>query len=138
MYQNLKINVPKESMGFPDFPFEKQGDPSFIGHEQVLGYLVTYAKMTKVLPHIKFNSKVISISRTVDGKWNIETNQHESFTFDFIIIANGHYSVPYIPEEFEKSPFQGEVIHSHFYRRPEDFVGKHVTGSFQFRSEFKL
>ena len=121
-------------MGFPDYPFDKQGDPSFIGHEEVLEYLVTYAKMTKVLPHIKFNSKVISISRTVHGKWNIETNQNEALVFDFILIANGHYSVPYIPEEFEKSAFQGEIIHSHFYRRPEDFAGKHVTGSFQFRS----
>ena len=137
MYQNLKINVPKESMGFPEFPFEKQGDPSFIGHKEVLEYLVAYAKMKKVLSHIKFNSKVISISRTVNGKWLIETVQNEALVFDFIIIANGHYSVPYIPEEFvpEKSPFHGEIIHSHFYRRPEDFEGKHVTGSFQFRSE---
>ena len=64
MYKNLKINVPKESMAFPDYPFDKQGDPSFIGHEEVLEYLVKYAEMSKVLPHIKFNAKVTSISRT--------------------------------------------------------------------------
>ena len=134
MYKNLKIDIPKESMGFPGYPFDKQGDPSFIGHEEVLEYLVNYAKMTKVIPYIKFNSKVISISRSIDGKWNIETNQNQSLIFDFVIIANGHFSVPYTPEEFEKSPFRGQIIHSHFYRKPEDFAGKHVTGSFYFYS----
>ena len=141
MYKNLKINVPKESMGFPDYPFDKQGDPSFIGHEEVLEYLVKYAEMSKVLPHIKFNTKVISISRTGDGKWKIETNQNDSSLFDFIIVANGHYSVPYTPEQFKESPFEGEIIHSHYYRRPEDFTGKHVTGTihnFIFMNMFKI
>ncbi len=128
MYKNLKIDVPKESMGFPDYPFEKQGDPSFIDHEEVLKYLVKYAEMSKVLPHIKFNSKVISISRTGDGKSKVVTNQNDSFLFDFMIVANGHYTVPYTPEQFKECPFQGEIIHSHYYRRPESFVGKHVTG----------
>merc|ERR1712131_135400 len=114
-------------MAFPDYPFDKQGDPSFIGHEEVLEYLVKYAEMSKVLPHIKFNAKVTSISRTSNGKWKVKTNKNDSSLFGFIIVANGHYSVPYTPEQFKQNSFQGEIIHSHYYRRPEDFTGKHVT-----------
>ena len=127
MYKNLKINVPKESMGFPNYPFDKHGDPSFIGHREVLEYIQIYAESTNVLPLIKLNSKVVSISATNDKKWNVKTNTN-SYNFDFVIIANGHYTVPYIPDDFKSSSFEGKIIHSHFYRKPEDFAGKNVIG----------
>ena len=132
MYQNMRINVPKESMGFPDLPFEKENE----GHRDVREYLTDYAEMHKILPHIKVNSKVTSITRTEEGKWNVETNGNDISVFDFIIIANGHHSVPCIPKQFEESSFQGEIMHSHFYRRPEDFAGKNVTGKILFSGRF--
>jgi cation diffusion facilitator CzcD-associated flavoprotein CzcO len=38
MYQNLKTNLPKEVMAFPDFPF-KSTDQSFLHHSEVRQYL---------------------------------------------------------------------------------------------------
>uniref|UniRef100_A0A3B4A8H1 Flavin-containing monooxygenase n=1 Tax=Periophthalmus magnuspinnatus TaxID=409849 RepID=A0A3B4A8H1_9GOBI len=38
MYQNLRTNLPKEVMMFPDFPFDPELD-SFIPHQEVLRYL---------------------------------------------------------------------------------------------------
>lgn len=38
MYKNLKTNLPKEVMAFPDFPF-KASIQSFLPHNEVRGYL---------------------------------------------------------------------------------------------------
>jgi cation diffusion facilitator CzcD-associated flavoprotein CzcO len=38
MYKNLKTNLPKEVMAFPDFPF-KTSEQSFLPHSEVRGYL---------------------------------------------------------------------------------------------------
>ena len=39
-------------MAFPNFPFKKTL-PSFIGHEDVLQYLESYAEHYQLYPHIK-------------------------------------------------------------------------------------
>jgi len=39
-------------MAFPDFPF-REDLPSFMGHEEVLSYLVSYAQHFDLLPFIK-------------------------------------------------------------------------------------
>ena len=48
-------------MGFPDFPFDEDL-ASFMGHEDVRRYLVSYAKHFDLLPFIK--ASVMSIGRS--------------------------------------------------------------------------
>ena len=43
MYKNLKTNLPKEVMAFPDFPFLPK-EKSFIEHREVLEYLQRHAE----------------------------------------------------------------------------------------------
>lgn len=54
---------------------------------------------------------------------DLNTSTEGTQIFDNIFVANGHNSVPSIPEFEGQSKFQGRVLHSHEYRRPEIFKG---------------
>ena len=47
---------------------------------------------------------------------------------DFLVVGSGHNSVPYLPAFEGKEAFEGTIIHSHYFRRPDEelFVGKTV------------
>ena len=57
MYKDLRTNLPKEVMAFPDFPFPASPE-SFLHHTKVLGYLQAYAEHFQLEKFIRFNTKV--------------------------------------------------------------------------------
>ncbi|EFO97513.1 hypothetical protein CRE_07840 [Caenorhabditis remanei] len=123
MYKIMKTNLPKEAMLFQDEPF-REDLPSFMSHEDVLEYLVDYSKNFP----IQFNTTVTDVRR--DGeKWKVTTstnsNQPASHFYDAVFVCNGHFFEPLNP--YENSEFEGEMIHSHDYRRAEHFEGKTVV-----------
>ncbi|TKR94371.1 hypothetical protein L596_008661 [Steinernema carpocapsae] len=110
----------------PDAPLPKgAGEESFVSHQVVLQYLEDYAKNVRHL--IKFNSKVQKVERR-GNKWMIRTktedNVKESF-FDIVFVCNGHYFKPSYPAL--KNQFKRKTLHSHNYRRPQEFTGETVA-----------
>ncbi|KAJ8046244.1 Flavin-containing monooxygenase FMO GS-OX-like 2 [Holothuria leucospilota] len=138
MYQNLKTNLPKEVMAFPDFPFKTEL-PSFLGHTDVREYLEDYANHFGVFKYIKFFTRVESvkpIKTDVRGKekWEFKVrdvcnkdSSKECSIFDAVIVCNGHYSVPYSPDVPGLDTFTGIISHSHTYRAPDPYQGKIVA-----------
>lgn len=138
MYKNLKTNLPKEVMAFPDFPFKTEL-PSFVGHADVRKYLEDYANHFDLFKYIKFFTYVESvkpIKTDVRGKENWEVKVRdvrnkdslgESSVFDAVMVCNGHYSVPYSPDVPGLDIFTGIIGHSHTYRAPEPYRGKTVA-----------
>lgn len=57
---------------------------------------------------------------------DLRNNICESKQFDRIFICNGHYTVPYIPPFDGLDEFVGQTIHSHDYRRPDQFENETV------------
>ncbi|KAM3924888.1 uncharacterized protein RB166_008259 [Leptodactylus fuscus] len=133
MYRDLKTNLPKEIMEFPDFPFDPSL-PSFIHHSDVLKYLEEYTDKFSVRPHIKFNTRVVSIYPVFGVQervsWRVVSSTQEEVVlekFDAVMVCVGHYSQPYIPDINGIKDFQGQVLHSHFYRYPEVFSSRSVV-----------
>ncbi|XP_060066421.1 uncharacterized protein LOC132546720 [Ylistrum balloti] len=136
MYRNLKTNLPKEVMAFPDFPFRKDL-PSFVRHEDMLEYLESYATSFDLLKYIKFSTTVNSVNplKSPDKvTWQVTykdlVNSDVSpvtETFDAVMVCNGHYSVPLIPNIPGLDNFRGKVMHSHDYRYPSEFEGQRVA-----------
>ncbi|XP_020369843.1 flavin-containing monooxygenase FMO GS-OX-like 3 isoform X1 [Rhincodon typus] len=137
MYRDLRTNLPKEVMSFPDFPFDSQL-PSFIHHSDVRSYLEQYADHFEIQPHIKFRTHVEllnPVSGTTGDAWNsweitsLNLNNHCRNTerFDSVIVCNGHYSEPFIPHIPEIEHFKGQKMHSHEYRFAEPFTGKNMV-----------
>ncbi|XP_077982382.1 uncharacterized protein LOC144437333 [Glandiceps talaboti] len=138
MYWNLRTNLPKEVMAFPDFPFNKSL-PSFITHQDVLQYLQNYCQHFDLNKYIKFNTSIESVSPVhqtgkkevswdisykdvTQSQGNLKTQQ-----YDAVLVCNGHFSVPKSPHLPGIDEFQGEVTHSHDYRYPQQYQDKVIV-----------
>ncbi|ORY04520.1 FAD/NAD(P)-binding domain-containing protein [Basidiobolus meristosporus CBS 931.73] len=132
IYESLQTNIPIPVMAFKDFPFP-EGTPLFPAHSVVSQYLRDFAEQQGILPSIKFNTEVLDVSWSED-KWTCVYTQQDGNKnvedFDAVIVCNGHYTVPYLPDVpglsdlISKTP--GRVIHSRQYRKPDNYQGKSV------------
>jgi len=86
-------------------------------------YLLGYFK------HSKLDESVIRLSTTVTNvEWVAEkghfcvsvkdnkAGRKYSELFDYVVVANGHFSTPNVPEFPGIQDFQGSVLHSHDFR----------------------
>jgi cation diffusion facilitator CzcD-associated flavoprotein CzcO len=83
---------------------------------------------------VSFNTTVERVTK-VNGEWEVvlrKTGEKLDYWwkeyFDAVVVANGHYTVPYVPAieglaEFEKSS-PGSVIHTKAYRGRNAYRGK--------------
>lgn len=135
MYRELRTNLPKEIMGFPDYPFQPGGN-SFIHHSEVLQYLRNYAKHYELYKFIQFNSRVREIKpMNIENDkliWSVKvhhlpSNIIKENIFDAVMICNGHYSDPYIPQITGLDKFSKLAMHSHHYRSKEIFKDMKVV-----------
>lgn len=67
-----------------------------------------------------------------DRKWSVKVRDlQEDVTviesFDAVMVCNGHYFKPSIPNIPGRDIFTGKQMHSHDYRVPEVFDGKRVV-----------
>ncbi|EDW09798.1 senecionine N-oxygenase [Drosophila mojavensis] len=129
MYENLRTNLPKEVMGFPDFEIGANKD-SYISSQDICLFLNSYADHFELRKYIIFQSYVLRVLKKKD-KWqvlvkNLLTNAMKYYYFDKIIIANGHYHTPNYIQIPNANLFKGEYMHSHDYRKSDVFQGKRV------------
>ncbi|CAB3387241.1 Hypothetical predicted protein [Cloeon dipterum] len=139
MYENLRTNLPKEVMRYPDFPFPDY-EKSNITSEQVLMYLRDYADHFRLREHIEFN-KCVKDVRPIgdnDDEWQLTifdwlTRQTSTDYFDAVIVCNGQFNKQKMPVFKGFDNFQGSKIHSRQYRERSPYAGKRVLvigGSF--------
>lgn len=102
-------------------------------------YLEHYVAVHKLDQHLVLSTTVEDVTALPGDRWQLTLRRHNVLqrvdewwteTFDALIIANGHYSVPYIPHVdglaayIEKFP--GRVVHSKYYRDPAIYAGKRM------------
>ncbi|CAL1685616.1 unnamed protein product [Lasius platythorax] len=136
MYQNLRTNLPAKIMNFPDYITMEAREPSCVSHQEILNYLRDYAQHFDISRHIHFNTRVEHVRLELSEyynkeKWSVQvkklnTNETELRYFDAIMVCNGHYFDPYIPIIPGIDNFPGLILHSHAYRKPDEFFGKKV------------
>lgn len=128
-YETLHINSARNITHFHDFPF-RDGVQMFPDHRDMHEYLVSYAKHFDLVERIRFRTRVTSIkpspAYTADQpQWELTTEQDETLLFDRVIVASGHLSTPAHDPALQEG-FDGQYLHSHYYREPRPFVGKRV------------
>ncbi|KAF2677629.1 flavin-containing monooxygenase [Lentithecium fluviatile CBS 122367] len=136
IYERLETNIPRGLMGFQglDWPQDSQLFPK---HETVLQYIEDYGKDVQDL--VQYETQVTNvepIDDSRDGAWtvltrNLRTSSQKEEVFDAVMVANGHFIVPYVPDiagiKEWNAKFPSAISHSKYYRRPEDFAGKKVV-----------
>ncbi|KAL4714912.1 hypothetical protein ACJJTC_014283 [Scirpophaga incertulas] len=133
MYKSLRTNLPKEIMGFPDFPVP-ESDKSYLPAKDMLAFLELYSNKHGVTPQIKFHHHVQLVKPKLNltgDLWEVTVKDLRSggittTEYDYVFVCNGHYNTPFIPRIPGLKEFSGDVMHSHDYRIPEIFTGKKV------------
>ncbi|XP_078592483.1 dimethylaniline monooxygenase [N-oxide-forming] 2-like [Branchiostoma floridae x Branchiostoma japonicum] len=136
MYRSLITNSSKEMMSFSDFPFPKD-TPPYLPYHRVYTYLQDYAQHFDLKKHIRFGTQVRRIEKTEDfdetGRWDVRTVQtghsdvEQKEIFDAIMVCNGVFARPYVPDVPGLSDFSGVTMHSQEYRTAQQFRGKKVV-----------
>ena len=127
-YRTLHINTSRGVTRFSDLDFDADTQP-FPDHFDMHRYLVSYADHFGVTPRIRFNSRVKQVRPAFDPAreppaWDIVLADGTEERFDAVLIATGHLTAPlHVPE---LQAFGEGYLHAHYYREPEDFVGKRI------------
>ncbi|KAI1075631.1 FAD/NAD(P)-binding domain-containing protein [Whalleya microplaca] len=135
-YNGLKNNIPTPVMRSSLLHWP-EGSGEFVDQKVVRQYIDDIARIHNVYDNILFHTRVESVAKPVgDRQWSVETstllNTKSSYTltkkswrFDAVIVASGHYHVPFVPDvrglAVWKQRFPGRVTHSKQYRTPEPF-----------------
>ncbi|XP_043715357.1 flavin-containing monooxygenase FMO GS-OX-like 5 isoform X2 [Telopea speciosissima] len=137
LYDSLRTNLPREVMGFRDYPFvAKEGKDRdtrrFPGHREVLLYLDDFARDFELFELVRFETEVFHIGMVEEGKWIVRskkrapTDREDSLidideVYDGVVVCNGHYTEPRIAEIPGIDSWPGKQMHSHNYRVPDPF-----------------
>uniref|UniRef100_A0ACD5TT74 Uncharacterized protein n=1 Tax=Avena sativa TaxID=4498 RepID=A0ACD5TT74_AVESA len=143
LYASLRTNIPRECMGFFDFPFvavEGAGDPRrYPGHEEVLRYLQEFARRFDLNGLVRLETEVLRVRRddTSAASWRVSyrstklpdggSEQVEDEAFDAVLVCNGHFAEPRLADITGIDGWPGKQIHSHSYRVPDPFQGQVVV-----------
>jgi dimethylaniline monooxygenase (N-oxide forming) len=121
-YKSLHINSEAKVSTFIDFPFEDD-TPLYPDHKEMSRYFERYAEHFDLTRRVRFNSRVAAIKPT-DRAFEVTLESGETYTFDGVIIASGHQSVPRHPPQIES--YTGHYLHAHAYRVPAPFADQRV------------
>lgn len=108
---------------FKGFPMPNHY-PDFPRHNQMCTYIRSYSGHFGIDEHVQFNTSVEKIERTDEGLWDIVLSNGEARRYRGVILANGHLWDMNFPEF--PGTFNGEVLHSKHYKKPDVLKGKRV------------
>ncbi|MGB4961269.1 MAG: NAD(P)-binding domain-containing protein [Saprospiraceae bacterium] len=114
----------KKLSEYRDYPMPDDY-PDYPSHSQVLAYFDGYADHFGVKPFIRFNTKVTRVVKSEFGQFLLWVDgATEAETFDYLIVSNGHHSVPRHIEL--PGHFSGEYLHAHDFKTNDRFVDRRI------------
>lgn len=120
MYDSVRCNTIATFMAYSDFPMS--GDPlAYLSRSEFQQYLADYARAFGLTECLRLGQKVTEAAAR-DAGWTV-TCGNEALPFDKLVVATGHHRTPRWPEWMDaSSPRDPRFIHSHDYKRPEQFA----------------
>ncbi|KAF9102274.1 Cyclopentanone 1,2-monooxygenase (CPMO) [Mortierella sp. AM989] len=142
VYKSTIINTCKAMMTFSDYAIPEDW-PMFLPNKKIAQYFDMYAEHFDLLPHIRFQTKVVEVKELHDSqnRWMVRYHQVPSAgtenatpdikeeIFDYVMMCSGHHWKPRYPSfpgmnSEDPDGFTGQQMHSHYYRSVEDFKDK--------------
>lgn len=104
VYDSLRTNLPRECMGYRDFPFvprpeddESRDQRRYPSHREVLAYLEDFAREFKLVEMVRFKTEVVLVEPE-GQKWKVQSKNSDGISkdeiFDAVVVCNGHYTEP--------------------------------------------
>jgi trimethylamine monooxygenase len=135
MYRYLWSNGPKEGLEFADYSFEAHFGrqiASYPPRAVMLDYIEGRVNKANVRPWIRFRTPVRNVHYDESTQLfdvtvhDLVNNRVSTEQFDFVVVANGHFSTPNVPSFPGFEDFPGRVLHAHDFRDAVEFVDKNV------------
>ncbi|MEP3629503.1 MAG: NAD(P)/FAD-dependent oxidoreductase, partial [Hyphomicrobiales bacterium] len=135
MYRYLWSNGPKEGLEFADYSFEEHFGKQIASYPPravLFDYIKGRVEKAGVRDLIRFRTPVRSVTYDdASGKFTVLShdlvkNEKSSEKFDHVVVANGHFSTPNVPEFDGLERFNGRVLHAHDFRDAVEFKDKNV------------
>lgn len=135
-YPGLATQNPKETYAFSDFPMPDDY-PEWPSGSQMQAYLRAYADHFGITPRLRLSTEVRSAEPKADGSgWTLTAGPAgqpdaptTTDTFDWLIICNGIFSIPSVPNYPGIDAFRaagGKVLHTSEFTRLEEARNKQV------------
>ncbi|CAN6222153.1 unnamed protein product [Urochloa humidicola] len=141
IYASLRLNTPREAIGFSDFPFyPKEDGRRYPCHGEFLRYIRDFCDAFGLMDAVRLNTKVLRVAMAPprDGvvRWVVRyEGEAAAEVFDAVVIAVGQYTQPRLPTIKGMDKWSRRQLHSHSYRVPDAFkdqvvviVGCHESG----------
>jgi cation diffusion facilitator CzcD-associated flavoprotein CzcO len=123
-YESLFINTSRKIMEYATFPMPDHY-PDYPHHTQIAKYFDDYVDHFGFREDIRFNTAVTRVEPAPAGDgWNVTLDDGTTTPYSAVLVANGHHWSPRWPDF--PGHFDGEAVHSHYYRTPEGFEGSNV------------
>jgi trimethylamine monooxygenase len=135
MYRYLWSNGPKEGLEFADYSFDEHfGRPiaSYPPRAVLFDYIEGRVKKAGVRDWIRFSTGVRSVTFDAATKLfsvtvhDFKADRVYTETFDYVVVASGHFSTPNVPSFPGFDSFNGRILHAHDFRDAREFAGKNV------------
>ncbi|CAH8389062.1 unnamed protein product [Eruca vesicaria subsp. sativa] len=137
IYKSLRTNLPRECMGYSDFPFvirprdgESRDPRRYPDHREVMMYLQDFSKEFKIEEMVRFETEVVRVEK-VEEKWRVRYRNSRGVSgeenFDAVVVCNGHFTEPRLANIPGIDSWPGKQIHSHNYRIPDSFKDQVVV-----------
>ena len=135
MYRYLWSNGPKEGLEFADYTFDEHfGKPiaSYPPRAVLYDYIEGRIKKAGIRDKIRFSNLVRDIRYNEDtrrfavvARDSAEDRESEE-SFDYVVVASGHFSTPNVPYYDGFEAFDGRILHAHDFRDAREFIGMDI------------
>ncbi|GFR98981.1 dimethylaniline monooxygenase [N-oxide-forming] [Elysia marginata] len=128
------VNSSKELMCYSDFPMPSHF-ANCIHNSQLLKYFHLYDDHFDLKRHIRYQTEVVSIEKSEDynstGRWkvchrHVISGKTSTQTFHAVLVCSGLQTDTWVPEFDGLSDFEGKVLHTNQYRKPNGYEDKRV------------
>jgi len=135
MYRYLWSNGPKEGLEFADYSFEEHFGKQIASYPPravLFDYIQGRVEKADVRKWVRFRTPVRHVSFDDKSKQftvsvhDLVNDREYSEEFDHVVVANGHFSTPNVPEFDGLDRFNGRVLHAHDFRDAVEFKDKDV------------
>ncbi|GGB51228.1 monooxygenase [Tistrella bauzanensis] len=123
-WDSLRLFSPAEANTLPGWPMPPAADGGFPTRPEVIAYLAAYE--TRYGFDIRRPVTVTGVSRATDGAGLRLTGPGLNLRAGQVVAATGTWSAPVIPDIEGAGDFQGLMLHSAHYDRPDRFSGLDV------------
>lgn len=133
IYEHMETNITSKIMEYNGIEFPSNV-PKYPTREQVEYYIQKYATTIPDEVNIRLNADIQRVEKIGDT-WVVQiedTISHiiQEIKYDAIVVANGHFNVPYIPDvpglKEWNAALPGSILYSKYYESPKQYRKKRV------------